>query len=107
MTYDGWNFNRYLYNLRNAGLSSASIAASSLPKLLSINLTDVGSVYSVRSLRKYYYSFGICRFYSCVFLNELPSRNNEQNVWLMSLLEISPHKQLSSALLLYRDCLTL
>lgn len=107
ITRSGWNFNWYLYNLRSTGLSSASIEASCLAKLLSINLTDAASMCSVRSLRKYYCSFGICWFYSCAFLNEILSRNNERNVWLMSWLETSPHKQLSSALLLYIDCLTL
>lgn len=104
ITYGGWNFNWYLYN---TGLNSAFTEAFCLRKLLSINLTDVASVYSVRSLRKYYCSFGSFWFYSCVFLNEILSRNNEKNVWLMPWLETSPHKQLSSALLLYIDCLTL
>lgn len=102
ITYGGWNFNWHLYNLRYTGLNSASIEASCLSKLLSINLTDIASVCSVGNLRKYYCSFGICWFYSCVFLNEILSRNNEQNVWL----ETSPHKQPSSALLLWMDCLT-
>lgn len=107
ITCGGWNFKQYLYNLRNTGLNSASTEASCLPKLLSINLTDTVSMCSVRSLRKHYCSFGICWFYSCAFLNEMLFRNNERNVWLMSWLETSPHKQLSSALLLYIDCLTL
>lgn len=107
ITCGGWNFNWYLYNLRNTGLNSPSTEASCILKLLSINLTDAASMCSVRSLRKHYCSFGICWFYSCAFLNEMLSRSNERNVWLMSWLETSPHMQLSSALLLYIDCLTL